>query len=85
MYRQMEKVNTAYGEMTVAELVVYAEKWKRLMEKHNALRHRYNQTEEGKIKNREKAKSYYERNRDKVLEKRRAIREKKKDEYKMLD
>lgn len=81
----MEKVNTAYGEMTVAELVRCAEKWKRLMEKHNALRHRYNQTEEGKIKNREKAKSYYERNREKVLQKRRAIREKKKDEYKMLD
>ena len=78
-------VLTKYGEMTLEQLVDYAEKWKAMMEKQNNLRHKYNQTEKGKIQNRQRAKTYYEKHRDEILEKRKAAREKQKDEYKMVE
>ena len=78
-------VKTAYGEMTIEELVKYTEMWKSMCEKHNQIRRKYNQSDEGKMKNRQRSKEYYERNREKVLEKRRSIREKQKEEYKMIE
>lgn len=81
-----QTVQTAYGEMTIAELVRYTELWKAMTTKHNEFRRRYNQTDAGKEKNREKAKQYYERNKEKVLEKRKQrYREKKTDEYLMTE
>ena len=79
------KVKTAYGEMTVAELVKYTEMWKAMAKKHNDLKCKYNQTDEGKEKNRERARDYYERNRDKVLEKRREANDLKKNSPMFLD
>ena len=78
-------VQTAYGEMTIEELVKYTEMWKSMCEKHNQIRRKYNQSEAGKVKNRQKAKEYYERNKETILEKRRTIREKQKEEYKMTE
>ena len=78
-------VQTKYGEMTLEQVVDYAEKWRSLCEKQNKLRHQYNQTDKGKMKNRERAKQYYEKHRQEILEKRKAAREKDKDEYKMLE
>lgn len=69
------KVQTAYGEMTVAELVKYTEMWKAMAAKHNDYKKVYNQTEQGREKNRERSKVYYERHRDQVLEKRRSKRD----------
>lgn len=79
------KVQTAYGEMTIPELVRYYEMWRAMMIKHNENKNKYNQTDEGREKNRERAREYYDRNRDKVLEKRRAKREEEKSKPMFLD
>lgn len=73
------KVQTEYGEQTIEEIVRGYELWKRLMERTNNKRWEKNQTEEGKAENRARSKAYYERNREKVLEKRRLDRENKKE------
>lgn len=73
-------MQTAYGEMTVSELVRYTEMWKAMMAKHNQTKNKYNQTDEGKAKNRQKAKEYYESHRQEILEKRRKARDEKKSE-----
>ena len=78
-------VQTAYGDVEIPELVRCYEMWRNMTIKHNKLRNKYNQTEEGKMKNREKAKQYYEKHREEILEKRKEYREKKKDEYVMME
>ncbi len=69
------KVQTEYGEQEIEEVIRCYNLWKALMKKNIEKRHEFNQTEEGKQKNRERAKIYYERNRDLILEKRRLKRE----------
>ena len=79
------KYPTAYGEMTVAELIKYAEMWRAMMAKNIEARRKYNQTEEGKVRNRERAKDYYQRHRQEVLQKRKVKREAEKDKPMFLD
>ena len=64
------KVTTDYGEQEIEEVIRCYNLWRKSMINHNKLKSAYNQTEEGKLKNREKVKSYYERNKDRILEKR---------------
>lgn len=69
------KLQTEVGEYEMEEVVRGFVLWRKLMERTNNKRWEKNQTEEGKIENRARSKAYYERNRDKVLEKRRKERE----------
>jgi len=64
------KVNTEYGEQEIEEVVRCYNLWKNYIADMNKRRHAINQTEEGKQKNRANAKSYYERNKDAILAKR---------------
>ena len=65
-------VATQYGDVPLEKLIhhyaVYREQEKKKAEKRNE----FNQTEEGKELNRSRAKSYYERNRELILAKRKA-------------
>lgn len=74
---------TEYGKVPVSELVRYYEMHKRMLDRIAAKKNEYNQTEEGKQKNREHAKQYYEKNREKILEKRKIKYQAKKDTYQM--
>jgi Zn-finger nucleic acid-binding protein len=78
-------VQTTYGDVEIPELVRCYELWRGMITKQNEIRRKYNQTEEGKTKNREKAKDYYEKHKQEILQKRKAYRDKKKSEYMMLD
>lgn len=78
-------VQTEYGDVEIPELVRCYNLWRAMMIKHNEIRKKYNQTEEGKTKNRERAKVYYEKNKELILKKRKEHREKKKEEYQFLD
>ena len=66
----METVHTSYGEVPLAEIVRQYERLKAHNEKSNQKRREHIQTEEGKLKNRERSKAYYEKHREEVLEKR---------------
>jgi len=77
MYLGYMKVQTEVGEYEQEEIVRGFVLWKRLMERANNKRWEKNQTEEGKIENRARSKAYYERNRDKVLAKRKEERERR--------
>jgi hypothetical protein len=59
-------VKTAYGDIALETLVQVYETSRR----HNEKRGEWFKTEEGKAYQRQKAKEYYERNKDKVLQKR---------------
>ena len=74
----MDKIQTNFGSVTVDELVRIYNIYKTRDRKNQQRRLVYNQTEEGRDKNRERASSYYERNRDAVLEKRKEWYQKKK-------
>ena len=78
-------VQTQYGDVEIPELVRCYEMWRSMITKHNEIRKKYNQTEEGKRKNRAKAKEYYAKTRALILEKRKEYREKKKEEYQFID
>ncbi len=67
------KVSTNYGDQEIEEVIRCYNLWKTLAAKGNQKRSEYNQTEEGKIKNRLNAKAYYQRNREKVLAKRKEL------------
>lgn len=64
------KVETNYGEQELDEVVRCYNLWKNYIGDMNKRRHAKNQTEEGKLKNRANAKSYYERNKELILAKR---------------
>lgn len=64
------KVTTDYGEQEIEEVIRCYNLWRKSMTKHNEIRHEYNQTEEGKTKNCQRAKNYYERHREEILAKR---------------
>ena len=66
------KVQTDHGEQEIEEVIRCYNLWKNLMLKNIDRRNEYNQTEEGKTKNRERAKVYYERHKEEILAKRKA-------------
>ena len=66
------KVATAYGEVDVSVLVHHYEVYKRNEEKKYEKRLEFLMTEEGKVWNRKKAKEYYLKNKEKILQKRKA-------------
>lgn len=68
------KVQTEVGEYEQEEIVRGFVLWKNLIQKANTKRWEKNQTEEGKAMNRARSKAYYERNKEKVLAKRKADR-----------
>lgn len=57
---------TAFGDVPVEELVKAYEAQKRMIEKQNERKKAYNQTDEGKAKNRARAKAYYDKNKEAV-------------------
>lgn len=63
---------TDYDKVSTEELVRVYHLWKKMIAKNAEIRNAYNQTPEGKAKNREKAKQYYEAHKEKVLAKRKA-------------
>jgi len=63
---------TDYGKVSREELVRVYHLWKKMIAKNVEKRNEFNQTEQGKELNRERAKMYYERNREKILLKRKA-------------
>jgi hypothetical protein len=66
------KVATAFGEVDESVLVHHYELYKKNEKKKYEKRLQYLTTDEGRDWNREKSNSYYERNKDKILEKRKA-------------
>ena len=66
---------TDYGMVSVDELIRVYHQWKKMVKKNIEKRNEYNQTEEGKQKNRERARVYYESHRELILEKRRKQRD----------
>lgn len=66
------KIATAYGEVDVSVLIHHYEVYKRNEEKKYEKRMEFLMTDEGKAWNRQKSKEYYLRNREKILEKRKA-------------
>lgn len=67
----MEKVKTQFGEVEIPVLIEYFEK----MKLRSKERSEWMRTEEGKQYNRLKAKEFYQRNRDKILEQRKNMYE----------
>lgn len=66
---------TDYGKVTTEELIRVYNLWKKMTKKNVEKRNEYNQTEEGKQKNRARARVYYESHREIILEKRKKERE----------
>ena len=79
------KIQTAYGEYTIDELVYYTELWKQSLEKQNNRKRIYNRTEEGKQKNNTKAKQYYEKHKEEILAKRKQKYQALKDKPQFID
>ena len=77
--------DTEYGKVSTDELLRVYHLWKKMIEKTIERRNEFNQTEEGKQKNRANAKNYYQRNREKILEKHKIRYENKKNQYQMQD
>jgi len=67
----MSTVTTAYGEVSLDTLIHNYEVYRSLDKRRQEKRREFLQTEEGKKYNRERAKAYYERNKEKVREKNR--------------
>ena len=59
-------ISTKYGSVALEKLIAVYEKHKENEKKTAERRHEWNQTDEGKQKNRERAKAYYEKNKEKV-------------------
>jgi len=74
----MSTATTSFGEVPIDVLVKRYENEKKRAAKKYERRLTFLQSDEGKEWNREKAKAYYERNREKVLAKRKAAYEAKK-------
>lgn len=69
----MSTVTTSFGDVPLEKLVKHYEAEKKREQKKAEKRLEFLQTDAGKEWNRSKAKAYYERNREKVLAKRKAI------------
>lgn len=63
---------TDYGKVSTEELIRVYHMWKKMVKKSVERRHEFNQSEEGKELNRQRAKKYYEEHRDEILAKRKA-------------
>lgn len=73
-------VLTKYGDVSLETLIEKYEQWKKSIEKHVEARTNFLQTEEGKEWNRKNSKTYYEKHKSEILEKRRLAYQKKKHE-----
>lgn len=76
----MEHITTAYGQVTLERLVEVYNLYKKHESRKAEKRKEFLQTEEGKQYNRERAKSYYERNKDAIRVKARSKYVKKVDQ-----
>ena len=76
----MNKIPTNFGEVEVDELVRIYNIYKRRDAKNQNRRKQVLSTEAGREKNRERSRSYYHRNKDIVLEKRKQEYQKKKND-----
>lgn len=74
----MNSVSTSHGDVPLDKLVKRYEAMVAREKRHYEQRKEFLSTDEGKQWNREKAKSYYERNRDIVLARRKAAYQAKK-------
>lgn len=72
------KVSTAFGEVEMADLIHCYEISKKAAERKYEKRLDFLLSDEGKEWNRKKAKAYYEKNKEKVLAKRKIYNETKK-------
>ena len=69
----MSTVNTQFGNVSVDELVRVYQNHKQSIQKAVERRRDWLQTDQGKQYNRDRAKSYYERNKEAILEKRKTM------------
>ena len=76
----MSSVQTDLGTVSIDELVRVYILHKNANKRHQEARAKFFQTDEGKQYNRDRSKSYYERHKETVLEKRKAAYQKKKQE-----
>lgn len=67
-----KEYQTDYGTVKAAELIRVYGLWKKMIDKQVEKRNAFNQTEEGKQKNRSRAKDYYQRHKEEILAKRKA-------------
>lgn len=74
------KVQTDYGEQEIEEVIRCYNLWRKMMIKNIDRRNTYNQSEEGIEKNRARAKDYYQRHREEILEKRKQYNETKRNQ-----
>lgn len=79
------KVQTEYGEQELDEVIRCYNLWKKMMAKNIGRKNEWNQTDEGKNKNRQNAKSYYQRHKEEILAKRKASYVSKKDKPQFID
>lgn len=66
------KVQTDFGEQEIEEVIRCYNLWRKQMTKLNEIRWAYNQTEEGKLKNRARSKAYYEKHKEEIMARRQA-------------
>lgn len=62
-------ISTPYGNVSLGELLRVYDTHKKSNLRHQAKRHAFNQTEQGKELNRNRAKAYYHTHREEVLAK----------------
>ena len=75
----MSSIQTDLGTVSLDELVRVYVLHKKASQRHQEARLKFLQTEKGKEFNRSRAKAYYEKHKDTVLEKRKAYYQKKKE------
>lgn len=79
------KYQTDFGELEIEEIIRCCNLWKHSMARNNEKRFEFNQTEQGKTRNRTNAKSYYQRHKEEILAKRKAAYEAKKETPQFVD
>jgi len=62
--------DTDYGKVSTDELLRVFHMWKKMIAKGNERKCEFNQSEQGKEKNRANAKKYYEKHKEEILAKR---------------
>ena len=68
----MDSIPTEYGNVTLERLLEVYHSYKKQENRKNEKRKEFLQTPEGKEQNRQRAKSYYERNKEVIREKARS-------------
>jgi len=71
-------VQTDYGEQPLDEVIRCYHLWKAMIARGTQIQNRINQTDEGKVQNRMRAKAYYELHKDEILATRKAAYQAKK-------